>query len=267
MKILNEQNEEVQDPDLELGHLEPEKLLIQHHDAVEYVAPVYGERKVAEYDNGGILNETYLISPEVPAQAAWDEYEDIQKYILYTEEELAEIQAQKEAEEQAQKEAEEAARKAEAEAQQQKLMTRAVSTMSLMMMPTMNFKETTNAAIASLAPLYSEWDSNGHSYKKGDPFTYTVNEVVKYFRASQDTVSTEIYKPGDAGTESIYYEFRIAADGYVIFDKPDGAYNAYNKGDIVHYPGEDGDLYECLTDGNAYSPDEYAANWKKLEEE
>lgn len=50
---------------------------------------------------------------------------------------------------------------------------------------------------------------------------------------------------------------------YPEFKHPTGAHDAYHKGDRVVYNGE---LYESLADNNAYSPDEYAPNWKKIVE-
>ena len=270
MRIVDQEGMELTNPDLSLGKLEPGKLLVEHHEAIEYVPPVYEDQLVEEYDNGGKLYNHVCVTPAVQGQDAWDEYEDVQVYVPYTEEELAEIEAQKQAEEEARQEAEkaaqEAAEKAEAERMKTQRSNLAVRTMSLMMMPTIDFSTTSTSTVAHLSPYYDEWDSNGVTYKTGTPFTYTVDEDVRYFRASQETVSTTTYKPGDPGTESIYYEFFIAPDGYEIYQSCKGAYNAYNKGDVVHFPDADSPLYESQVDGNAYDPDTVPTNWKLVEE-
>ena len=65
MKVYNENKTEVLETyDLELGYLKADKILEESHEAV-------------------------------PAKDAYDEYEDIQVYIPYTEEELAERKQQK----------------------------------------------------------------------------------------------------------------------------------------------------------------------------
>lgn len=91
MVIIDEQGHEIQDPDLSLGHLKEYQRLVAHHDAIEYQPPVYSEVVVKEYDNGGVLKERKLVTPAVEAQDAWDEYEDVLLYVLYTEEELADL--------------------------------------------------------------------------------------------------------------------------------------------------------------------------------
>lgn len=274
MRVVDQEGHEVQSPDLDLGRLEPGKVLVKHHEAVEAVPAVYEDQFVEEYENGGKLYKHVCVTPAVPGQAAWDEYEDVYVYVPYTEEELAEIEAQKQAEEERRQQEEQAAQeakeKAEAEQTRVQSMNLAVKTMAMAVMPTIDFSEMSTSKTAHLFPFYSEWDPNGVSYKKGTPFTYTVDGVIRYFRASQDTVSTSVYKPGDPGTESIYYEFFVAPDGYEIYQPCKGEYNAYSQGDVVHYPDADSPLYESLVAGknsNAYDPDTVPANWKLVEEQ
>ena len=107
---------------------------------------------------------------------------------------------------------EEEARKA------QERMDAAVKSFALLAMPMMTLDSVNDAGVASLVPLYPDWDPNGHEYYKGDPFIYEN----RYFRASQDITSSSVYKPGDPGTESLYYEFFIADDGIVIFHEVKG---------------------------------------------
>lgn len=98
--------------DYEKGYLKPDKLVIAHHEATPFIKGKtaqqiaqelelqgiviekgYGDmlyRVIKEYESGG--RETQLIEdePDTTAKEAYDEYEDIQVYVPYTEAELAE---------------------------------------------------------------------------------------------------------------------------------------------------------------------------------
>lgn len=80
--------------DLEKGYLKPDKLFIKHHEAVEAKEAVY-DTIIKKLDNGS--TETYhpVLTPAVEAKEAYDEYEDIQVYVPYTEEELKDIKRDK----------------------------------------------------------------------------------------------------------------------------------------------------------------------------
>lgn len=146
MRILDVDGNELQeeDIDLELGHLDPDRILIAHHDAIPAQERIWHYAVETFYFEDGTvveieseddphvdaidtINGHFAYIPEpgeeerklrsiqmkevedqpaVEGQEAWDEYEDIQRYILYTEEEIAERERQREA-------AEEAARKAQ----------------------------------------------------------------------------------------------------------------------------------------------------------
>lgn len=94
MKILDENGNEILNPDLEKGHLEPDKLTI-HHDAVTAVAEQSHLKTVRVYPNGGQDVEKVIDVPAVVGHDAYDEYEDIQRYIPYTEAEIATIEKRK----------------------------------------------------------------------------------------------------------------------------------------------------------------------------
>ena len=74
--------------DFEKGYLKLDKLFVKYHETVEAKEAVY-DTVTKKLDNGS--KETYhpLISPAVEAKEAYDEYEDIQVFVLYTETELA----------------------------------------------------------------------------------------------------------------------------------------------------------------------------------
>ena len=106
MKIYDEALEnELTAPDLELGRLEPARRLVAHHEAEDAVWH-YETMPCAEHAD--CPKDLRQIVIDTPARAAWDEYEDVQRYVPYTEEELAEREADKAAAEE--KAAAEAAR-------------------------------------------------------------------------------------------------------------------------------------------------------------
>ena len=130
MRIIDAGGAEVIDPDLSLGQLVCETIIIKSHPAIPEVEElreevlVWPEPGMPEWDerdeDGRLLSALYseeVVREWQPAQDAWDETEDVLRYVPYTPEELAEI-ARREAEaEEARKRAEEeAARRAELEA-------------------------------------------------------------------------------------------------------------------------------------------------------
>lgn len=92
MKIFNEDktielNES--DIDLEKGYLKADKLFITHHEAVEGGEAIYN-RRIETLPNGSTQVWKDLITPAAEAKDAYDEYEDIQVYVLYTHEQIKE---------------------------------------------------------------------------------------------------------------------------------------------------------------------------------
>lgn len=91
MKVYNqEKTQEISNYDLTKGYLASDKILKEHHEAVEAKDAVYDRVLIKEYPSGGKEYKTIIVSPAEEAKEAWDEYEDIQVYIPYTESELQE---------------------------------------------------------------------------------------------------------------------------------------------------------------------------------
>ena len=88
MKILDETGAVVENPDLTLGYLTTSTEEITH-PAVEGVEEQWHWETVTEYPNGGKDVQKIIDVLGVPAQAAWTEQVPVQRYIRYTEEELA----------------------------------------------------------------------------------------------------------------------------------------------------------------------------------
>lgn len=93
MKYIDEQNNEIFDPDLTKGYLTEEQILVDYHPAVEAVEEVGHYEVVREYPNGGKDVEWMVDTPGVAAQEAWNEYETVQMFHPYTAEELAAMNA------------------------------------------------------------------------------------------------------------------------------------------------------------------------------
>ena len=99
MKIIDENGATIETPDLTLGHLVGGTEPVEH-PAVEGVEEVSHYETVTEYPGGGRDVRKVIDVPGVTAQAAWTEQVPVQRYIRYTEEELAaQEQAKKDAEE------------------------------------------------------------------------------------------------------------------------------------------------------------------------
>lgn len=99
MKIIDSNGVEIATPDLTKGYLKQETQTI-HHDAVAGVEEVSHYETIAEYPNGGKDVRKVVDVPGVAAKEAYDEEVEVQRYALYTSEELAEQAAAREKAEQ-----------------------------------------------------------------------------------------------------------------------------------------------------------------------
>ena len=93
MDMYDEQGNPVTDFDPAKGRLEMQKR-IHHHEAVEAVEEQGHWEIVAEYPETGGKDVQWVVEvPGVEAREAWDEEETYWLYIPYTEEELAQMEA------------------------------------------------------------------------------------------------------------------------------------------------------------------------------
>lgn len=90
MRIFDENDNELFEYDRTKGHLKNDRLFIKHHPQLEAVQEEGHWETVAEYPNGGKDVKWVIDIPGVEAKDAWDEYEDILRYIPFTVQELAE---------------------------------------------------------------------------------------------------------------------------------------------------------------------------------
>ena len=94
MKIIDENGAALENPDLTLGWLRDETEAVEH-PAQEGVPELSHYETVAEYPNGGKDVRKIIDREGIPARDAWTEQVPIQRYILYTDEELAEQEAER----------------------------------------------------------------------------------------------------------------------------------------------------------------------------
>ena len=93
MDIYDEQGNPVTDFDPAKGRLEMQKR-VHHYEAVEAVEEQGHWETVAEYPETGGKDVQWVVDvPGVEAREAWDEEETYWLYIPYTEEELAQMEA------------------------------------------------------------------------------------------------------------------------------------------------------------------------------
>ena len=93
MDMYDEQGNPVTDYDPAKGRLEMQKR-IHHHEAVEAVEEQGHWETVAEYSETGGKDVQWVVEvPGVEAREAWDEEETYWLYIPYTEEELKQMEA------------------------------------------------------------------------------------------------------------------------------------------------------------------------------
>ncbi len=93
MDMYDEQGNPVTDFDPAKGRLEMQKRM-HHHEAVEAVEEQGHWETVAEYPETGGKDVQWVVdAPGVEAREAWDEEETYWLYIPYTEEELAQMEA------------------------------------------------------------------------------------------------------------------------------------------------------------------------------
>ena len=88
MKIIDENGATLENPDLTLGWLRDETEAMKH-PAQAGVPELSHYETVAEYPNGGKDVRKIIDREGIPARDAWTEQVPIQRYILYTAEELA----------------------------------------------------------------------------------------------------------------------------------------------------------------------------------
>lgn len=94
MRIFDEKNNLLDAYDETKGYLKPDTLLVCRHAAVDAIAEQGHWETVTEYTNGGKDVAWIVDVPGADAKQAWDEYEQIYRFVAFNEKELARNQIQ-----------------------------------------------------------------------------------------------------------------------------------------------------------------------------
>lgn len=255
-RILDAHGNELQydDIDLNAGKLVDETITV-HHDAVEGVEEVSHVEVLKEYyetgpDGTPVLDEdghkivfgkdvkTIIDVPGVEAKDAWDEQEEIQRYVPYTAEELDKIAKEK-------ADAQASAAVAAAEKSAIRLITQKIA-------PSLSTDE-----LMQVAAILPNWDASK---------TYVANDIVRYqqslYQAHGDVPANTV---PDAATDE-WMDLMKPVDGVARWIQPNSAENAYDASAVVMHDGqqwssdEDYNMHEPGVDGWT-SKGEAVAEW------
>lgn len=97
---------------------------------------------------------------------------------------------------------------------------------------------------------------------------YAVDARVRHdgilYKCLQEHTSQAAWTPTDA--PSLWARVLIPDPEVIpVWVQPDST-NPYMTGDKVHFPGEDDPVYESTIDNNIWSPADYPAGWRLVEE-
>lgn len=244
-RILDAQGNELklEDIDLNVGKLVDETITV-HHDAVEGVEEVSHVEVLKEYyetgpDGAPVLDEdghkvvfgkdvkTIIDVPGVEAKEAWDEQEEIQRYIPYTAEELDKIAKEK-------ADAQASAAVAAAEKSAIRLITQKLA-------PSLSTDE-----LMQVAAILPNWDASK---------TYVADDIVRYqqslYQAHGDVPANTV---PDTATDK-WMDLMKPVDGVARWIQPNSAENAYDSAAVVMHDdrqwssNEDYNMHEPGVDG------------------
>lgn len=244
-RILDAHGNELklEDIDLNAGKLVDETITV-HHDAVEGVEEVSHVEVLKEYyetgpDGAPVLDEdghkivfgkdvkTIIDVPGVEAKDAWDEQEEIQRYIPYTAEELDKIAKEK-------ADAQASAAVAAAEKSAIRLITQKIA-------PSLSTDE-----LMQVAAILPNWDASK---------TYVADDIVRYqqslYQAHGNVPANTV---PDAATDK-WMDLMKPVNGVARWIQPNSAENAYDSAAVVMHDGqqwssnEDYNMHEPGVDG------------------
>jgi hypothetical protein len=255
-RILDAHGNELklEDIDLNAGKLVDETITV-HHDAVEGVEEVSHVEVLKEYyetgpDGAPVLDEdghkvvfgkdvkTIIDVPGVEAKEAWDEQEEIQRYIPYTAEELDKIAKEK-------ADAQASAAVAAAEKSAIRLITQKIA-------PSLSTDE-----LMQVAAILPNWDASK---------TYVADDIVRYqqslYQAHGDVPANTV---PDTATDK-WMDLMKPVDGVARWIQPNSAENAYDSAAVVMHDdqqwssNEDYNMHEPGVDGWTLKSD-VVAEW------
>lgn len=227
-RILDAHGNELklEDIDLNAGKLVDETITV-HHDAVEGVEEVSHVEVLKEYyetgpDGEPVLDEdghkivfgkdvkTIIDVPGVEAKPAYDEQEEIQRYIPYTAEELDKIAKEK-------TDAQASAAVADAEKSAIRLIMQKIA-------PSLSTDE-----LMQVATIFPNWDASK---------TYTEDDIVRYQQSLYQAIGeVPANTVPDAATDK-WKNLTKPVDGVARWIQPNSAENAYDSAAVVMHDDE-----------------------------
>lgn len=227
-RILDAHGNELklEDIDLNAGKLVDETITV-HHDAVEGVEEVSHVEVLKEYyetgpDGEPVLDEdghkivfgkdvkTIIDVPGVEAKDAWDEQEEIQRYIPYTAEELDKIAKEK-------TDAQASTAVAAAEKSAIRLIMQKIAT------------SLSTDELMQVAAIFPNWDASK---------TYTEDDIVRYRQSLYQAIG-EV--PADTVPDTSAYKWKNLTkpvDNVARWIQPNSAENAYDSAAVVMHDNE-----------------------------
>ena len=237
MRIFDEtKTKEITNPDLEKGYLRPDKLLIAHHEAQKEVQEQKHLRLLNSYPNGGKEYIEVIDVPYQPAKEAWDEYEDIQVYIPYTEEELAQIENSK---------------------LNAKYIPSASKSMAAFVSAFASSSKDDDLKL-SISGLIANWQEGNHV--QGE-LANVAGQTWECYSAHDNAVYPDII-PSNLQTWANFWRplHAKSKENARPWAKPvSGTTDMYHVGEYMIFSDEK--IYKCVRD-TVYSPEEYAADWE-----
>lgn len=244
-RILDKSGNELKQEDIDLnaGKLVDETITV-HHDAVEGVKEVSHVEVLKEYyqtgpDGTPVLDEdghkvvfgkdvkTIIDVPGVEAKDAYDEQEEIQRYIPYTAEELDKIAKEK-------ADAQASAAVAAAEKSAIRLIVQNIA-------PSLSTDE-----LMQVAAILPNWDASK---------TYSEDDVVRYQQSLYQAIGEVPANTVPAAASDKWKDLTKPVDGVARWIQPNSADNAYDSAAVVMHDdqqwasNEDYNMHEPGVDG------------------
>ncbi len=264
MRIFNEEKtQELFDPDLEKGRLRPDKLFKEHHEAIpEKVIKTVEQIKeeleregkevnlrTRQGDDGDSVDEYYVVTQiyyigdkrvgndeelieaeKEEGKEAWDEYEDIQVYVPYSEEEL------------------EARRVATMKAD----LPQRIASIAFVKMAEKG--EIDDMTATECVYAFTPWQPN---------VKYEAENLREYegalYRCISGHTSQADWTPDV--TASLWKKVGDPREGYPKWSQPISSFDTYKKGDKVTHNGQ---KWISEYDANVWEPGVFG--WKNVEE-
>ena len=113
--------------------------------------------------------------------------------------------------------------------------------------------ELTEEELTEMIDLYPQYEI-GYSYLVDDIFKYEG----KLYKVIQAHTSLENWVPNEL--PALYLNL-MPENVIPEWVQPTGSHDAYNTGDKVIFEGE---VYECIIDGNTWSPIDYPQGWELI---